>query len=117
MTPPDSEQDVCFSERFASGFSHKNLFTRFGGAHNTLIVQVLKDALLIEPMAIFRWTARFNDLAHYVPREDILSVEPVPGFGRQAFKIRFRARDGLPRALEIALRKPQEFLLALNGAG
>jgi hypothetical protein len=115
--PPFTEQDVRFTERFASGFSHKNLFTRFGGAHNALVVRVLKDALLIEPIAIFKWItpAGFNDLEHYVPRKDILSVEPVPSFGRKTFKIQFRAKDGSARTVELVLRKPEEFRLALNG--
>jgi hypothetical protein len=114
--PPFTDQDVRFTERFASGFSNKNLFTRFGGAHNALVVRVLKDALLIEPIAIFKWItpAGFNDLEHYVPKKDILSVQPVSSFGRQTLKIQFRAKDGTPRMLELALRRPQEFQLALD---
>jgi hypothetical protein len=114
--PPYTDQDLRFTERFASGFSHKNLFTRLGGAHNALVVRVLNDALLIEPIAIFKWItpAGFNDLEHYVPKKDILSVESVPGIGRQTLKIRFRARDGMPRTLELALRKSQEFQSALR---
>jgi hypothetical protein len=114
--PPFAEQDVRFTEHFASGFSRKNLFTRFAGAHNALVVRVLEDALLIEPIAIFKWItpAGFNDLEHYVPRKDILSVEPVPGFGKKAFKIQFLAKDGSPRTLELVLRKPREFRSALD---
>ena len=114
--PPYTDQDLRFTERFASGFSHKNLFTRLGGAHNALVVRVLNDALLIEPIAIFKWItpAGFNDLEHYVPKKDILSVESVPGIGRQTLKIRFRARDGISRTLELALRKSQEFQSALQ---
>ena len=114
--PPYTEQDVRFTERFASGFSHKSLFTRFGGAHNALIVRVLKDALLIEPIAVFKWItpAGFNDLEHYVPRKDILDVQSIPSFGRQILRIQFRAKDGTPHTLELVLRKAQEFQLALN---
>jgi hypothetical protein len=114
--PPFTQGDVRFTERFASGFSHKNLFTRFGGAHNALIVRVLKDALLIEPIAIFKWImpSGFNDLEHYVPKKDILSVQPASSFGKQTLRIQFRAKDGLPRTMELTLRKPQEFQLALD---
>ncbi len=116
LHPPYAEQEVRFTERFASGFSYKNLFTRFGGSHNALVVRVLKDALLIEPMAPFKWItpAGFNDLEHYVPKNDILGVETVPGFGRQALKVRFRGKDGAPKTLEIKLRKFQQFLWAMD---
>jgi hypothetical protein len=116
MHPPFTEQDVRFTERFASGFSHKNLFTRLGGAHNALVVRVLKDGLLIEPIAVFKWItpAGFNDLEHYVPKKDILNVQSASSFGRQTLKIQFRAKDGMSRTLELVLRKPREFQLALN---
>jgi len=114
--PPYTEQDVRFTERFVSGFSHKSLFTRFGGGNNALVVRVLKDALLIEPVAAFKWItpAGFNDLEHYVLKRDILNVEVIPSFGRPRFKIRFRARDGSPRTVELMLRRSQEFQSALN---
>ena len=114
--PPYAEQDVRFTERFVSGFSHKNLFTRFGGGNNALVVRVLKDALLIEPVTVFKWITPvgFNDLEHYVPKRDIVNIELIPSFGRQRFKIRFRARDGSPRTVELMLRRSQEFQSALN---
>lgn len=114
--PPFTRDEVRFIERFASGFSHKNLFTRLGGAHNALVVRVLKDGLLIEPIAMFKWVtpAGFNDLEHYVPKKDILSVEPTSSFGRKALKIQFRGKDGVARTLELALRKPEDFQLALK---
>ena len=114
--PPFSEQDIRFSERFASGFSHKNLFTRFGGAHNALVVRVFRHGLLIEPIAIFKWVtpAGFNDLEHYVPKENIQSVEPSSSFGKQTLRIQFKGKDGLPHRVELTLRKPDEFKLALN---
>ena len=57
---------------------------------------------------------RFNDLEHYVLKRDILYVEVIPSFGRPRFKIRFRARDGSPRTVELMLRRSQEFQSALN---
>ena len=116
MHPPYTEQEVRFTERFVSGFSHKNLFTRFGGGNNALVVRVLKDALLIEPVTVFKWItpAGFNDLEHYVLRGDILDVAVIPSFGRPRFRIRFRGRDGSPRTVELMLRRSQEFRAALN---
>jgi hypothetical protein len=114
--PPYAAEDVRFIERFASGFSHKNLFTRLAGSHNALVVRVLKDALVIEPLAVFKWItpAGFNDLEHYVPKKDILGVESVPGITRNTLKIRFRAQDGRAHTVELALRKAEQFQIALN---
>ncbi len=116
MHPPYAEQDVRFTERFVSGFSHKSPFTRYGGGNNALVVRVLKDALLIEPVTVYKWItpAGFNDLEHYVPKRDLLGVEVIPSFGRPRFKIRFRARDGASRTVELMLRRSQEFQSALN---
>ena len=114
--PPFTDQDVLFVERFASGFSHKSLFTRMAGSHNALVVRLLKDALLIEPLALFKWItpAGFNDLEHYVPRKDILSVESVPGIPRRTMKIRFRAQDGKLHTVELSLRKAEQFEIVLK---
>jgi hypothetical protein len=114
--PPFDSNEVRFVERFASGFSYKNLFTRFGGAHNALVVRVLDDGLLIEPIPVFKWVmpAGFNDLEHYVPRKDIVSVDPVSSFGSKALKLRFRGKDGLEHTVQLALRKAGEFQLALK---
>ncbi len=71
---------------------------------------------MIEPFAIFKWItpAGFNDLEHYVPKNDILGVESVPGITRNTLKIRFRAQDGKAHTVELALRKAEQFQIALN---
>lgn len=114
--PPIAESDVRFVERYASGFSHKNYFTRLGGAKNALVVRVLKDGVLIEPIAIFKWIMPigFNDLEHYVAKSSITRVEPATSFGRSSLRLEFRGKDGAARTLELILRKPQDFLAALN---
>lgn len=114
--PPFSDSDVRFVERFASGFSSRSLFTRFGGAQNALVVKVLRDALFIEPLAIFKWLLPpgFGDLEHYVPKSRILSVQSTSGFLRKAVQIEFQADDGGHRTLELRLRNPEAFLAALK---
>ena len=114
--PPFDTNDVRFVERFASGFSYKNLFTRLGGAKNALVVRVLRDGILIEPIPIFKWVLPpgFNDLEHYVPKKDIVSVEPTSSFGVRALKIQFRGRDGIIHIVQLALRKAEDFQLALR---
>jgi hypothetical protein len=114
--PPFSDANVRFVERFASGFSNKSLFTRFGGAQNALVVKVLRDALFIEPLAIFKWLLPpgFGDLEHYVPKSRILGVRLTSGFLKKGVQIEFQANDGGNRTLELKLRNPEAFLAALK---
>lgn len=116
MYPAFTPTDIRFSEKYVSGASDKNFVARFGGARNALAVTVLKDALIVEPIGIFKWLMPpgFNDLEHYVPRTNILSVQPVSAFGRSAVRIKVRGRDGITRTLQLMLRKHAEFLSALD---
>ncbi|WP_156404447.1 hypothetical protein [Curvibacter sp. PAE-UM] len=114
--PPFSGSDVRFSEKYVSGSSDKNLFTRVGGARNALVVTVLKDALLVEPVGIFKWLMPpgFNDLEHYVPRSNILRVETASTPSRNRVRIEIRGRDGATRILMLAVRGHEELLSALR---
>jgi hypothetical protein len=114
--PSFSESDILFSEKYASGSSDKNLFARLGGARNALAVTVLKDALLVEPVGIFKWfmPPGFNDLEHYVPRSNILSVDAVSTLAQNTVRIEIRGRDGTTRTLELAVRGHAELLSALR---
>ncbi len=114
--PPFSEYDVLFYERLATGFSRKNLFTRHFGAYNSLLVRVLPDALLLEPIAYYKWLmpVGFNDLEHYVQATDIISVNAGSVVGHETVRIQFHANDGQQRTIELILRNPQEFTAALN---
>lgn len=105
-----------FLEKFVSGFSHKSLFTRFGGARNALVVTVSNDAVLIEPVALLKWIMPmgFNDLEHYIPKANIVNVRTASSFGRGSIQIEFRSNDGTKKTVELILRKPQEFLAALT---
>lgn len=114
--PPYAQSDVRFAEKYVSGASEKNLFTRLGGARNVLAVTVLKDALLVEAVGIFKWfmPPGFNDLEHYVPAANILRIQPASTPGRNNVRIQIRGRDGVTRTLELAVRKHEDFLSALQ---
>jgi hypothetical protein len=75
-----------------------------------------KDALLVEPVGIFKWLmpTGFNDLEHYVPRSDILRVETASTLGRNTVRIEIRGRDGTTRILDLAVRGHDELLSALR---
>lgn len=116
LHPPIDRSSTTFIEKYASGFSRKSLFTRYGGASNALVVTVFKDALLIEPIALLKWIMPkgFNGLAHYIPKANILSTRPSSSFGRSSLQIEFRTKEGEKRTVELIVRKPQAFLEALK---
>lgn len=115
--PSIAEADVRFREKYVSGYSHETFFTRYGGAAGTLAVTVSKDAVLIEPVAFFKWImpAGFNDLEHFVPKARITRVHPGSHRWRKSLQLEFRSDDGTQKKIEIFLRKPQKFLSALQG--
>ena len=114
--PPFTQAEVRFTEKYVSGSSDKNLITRMGVAINALVVTVLKDAVLIEPIGIFKWLVPpgFGDLEHYLAKSDILRVESASTLGRNTVRLEVRGRDGAIRTLQLALRKRDEFLAALK---
>lgn len=110
--PDIADSQVLFSERFVSGFSHKNLFTKFGGARNALTVTVCGDAVLIEPVAPFKWVMPpgFIDLEHYIARKNIQKVAPISRWSREGVVIEFRDETGGAKSVELFLRRPERFL-------
>ena len=113
--PPILASHVRFSEKYASGFSHKSLFTKFGGASNALSVTATIDAILVEPIAPFKWIMPFgfNDLEHFIPRENIRKIEPVSRWGRDGVFIEFVTGTSESKRIELFLRHRQQFLAAL----
>jgi hypothetical protein len=113
--PPVLASQVSFSENYASGFSHKNLFTKFGGARNALSVTATNEAVLVELTAPFKWIMPFgfNDLEHYIQRGNIKKIEPVSRWGRDGVVIEFTAGATESKRIEIFLRHRQQFLAVL----
>lgn len=114
--PPVLASEVRFSENHVSGFSHKNLFTKFGGARNALSVIATNEAVLIEPIAPFKWITPFgfNDLEHYIPRKNIKKIQPVSHWGRDGVVIEFVAGASESKCIELFLRHRQQFLAAFS---
>jgi hypothetical protein len=81
-----------------------------------MFTPVLRDAVLIEPIAIFKWIMPmgFNDLEHYIPKSNIVRIEPASNLGKDTLQLEFRGKDGATRTVQLALRKQEEFLTALR---
>jgi len=108
--PKASDPDVVFSERFASGSSHKSWITRLGGASNCLTIIVTRSQLAITTFFPFTAFAGTCDLEHLIPNSDITNLIPK---GRVT-ELEFRRSDGTRRKLSLRLRNTNGFLRALQ---
>ena len=116
LHPPFARRDILFSENYVTGFGHAA--DRVGSARckNGLSVKVLEDAVLIEPIALFKWITPVgtNGLEHYILKSSITRAEPTFSIWGHRVLLEFRDAGGLRRRLTIVLRKPKEFMKALN---
>jgi hypothetical protein len=113
--PPFAPNDVLFTEKGASGAVDHNLFTRMSGASNGLIITVLRQGLLIEPLAVIKWVMRsnVNGLEHFVSHSDITRAAPDGAPGKNGVRVEFRDADGRPIKLILYLRYRDQFLAAM----
>jgi hypothetical protein len=105
-------QDLLFSERWASGASQKNLLTRLGAASNCLSVTLGRNALIIRPMFPFNlmFFPEVYDLEHVIQRSALKNIERN---GTNGILIEFES-DGAMKRFELALRRREEFLRAIE---
>lgn len=110
--PPIPESQELYSERFVSGFSHKNLLTKLGGARNALSVKVSREAVLIELVAPFKWFIPRGvcDLEHYVTRKNIKEITCSSRWRREGIVLAFVSDSGELKCIEFCLRNRQKFL-------
>lgn len=109
--PPES---IRFEERGASGCSHKTIFTRMGGARNCLQVTVTDKEVWIRPSLPFNLFAQKQDLEHRFSRASITSVKPIRSLFTDTLLLEYRDERGQTHKLSLILRKPDEFLRALD---
>ena len=115
LYPPFEASEVLFTESRVSGHSDKNMLTILGGAHNALVITVLKDAVIIEP-SFLKWMVPrgHNDLEHYIRKSDIVSVASGSSFGRKTVEIKFKGEDTSARTISLVVRNSEALLAALD---
>lgn len=101
--------EILFSERWASGASHKNFLTKLGGAANCLSVSVSRTALVVRPMFPFNlmFLPEIYDLEHAISRNKIKNITDADG---KSVDIDYEMDDGSIRRIVLSLRKKDEFL-------
>lgn len=101
--------EVIFSERGASGFSHKNRFSRVVGAHHFLNLVLNRKELAISLAFPFSLAdvAGTLDLHHTIPLARITSI--TPGTEGKVV-IDFMSDAGNGKRLELTLSRGEEFV-------
>lgn len=108
--PKPTDPGVVYSERFASGSSHKSWRTRLGGANNCLTVIVTDSHLAITTFFPFTAFLDMYDLEHLIPLPEITDLSPRG----KVIDVAFRRSDGTPGKVTLRLRNTAGFLHALR---
>jgi len=115
---PRVPPDAVWSEKWTSGRSGKNLFTRTADVNGCLLVAVTPDALVVSacfPFSLFFLPELF-DLEHRIPHPAIRSVTPKKRLFKESVAIEFDDGSGRPRSIELVLRGTPQFLTAIGRA-
>lgn len=108
--------NAVFVERWVSGNSNKNILTKLGGARNCLSVVLTPSSLEIRPHFPFSllFLPEIYDLELSIPRTRIRSAVRERRFFKDTLHVRFVAPGETERSVRVVLRRPQEFLDALD---
>ena len=108
---------AVFGEVDVAGRSTKNWLTRWGVGRG-LRVSVTKEALVVHPQfpSTLSFAPELFDLEHVIPLASVVSITKANWWllSRPALAITFE-RDGERRSIELALRDPGPFLMAMRG--
>jgi hypothetical protein len=109
-------EHAAFVETWRSGYSRRNLLTRFGGARNCLRVAVNNGALEVAPQFPFNlmFLPEIYRLEFSVPGAAIRSVQNRTSiFFGNGVRITFERPGGTDEQFDIFLKDPQAFLDAV----
>lgn len=102
-----------FQETFASGTSHRSLWSRFGGATRALVVAVTPQELVVRPLfpatLIFR-LPEITGLEHRIEASEIHEVRSTA----EGVDIDFTNDSGTREKLTLRLKDQRGFLHALS---
>jgi hypothetical protein len=112
--PLIQKNDIVFQEWFASGCSTKNLFTRFGGAHNCLRLVITREILWVTGWFPFSLLTGFYDLEHVIPLNRIVSFEANQGWLSNVVIVSYLDDTGSRRSLRLIPKNAAGFVGALR---
>ena len=112
--PPLDPTRVRYREGWASARSHLSFWTRLGQASGCVTVVVTDEDVRVWlpfPFSVFAYEL---DLEHCIPRSSITGLEEKPQWFGRLLLLEFTDVEGQPCRIDLQLRRPVEFLKALN---
>ena len=112
--PPLDPDQVLYREGWASARSHLNWRTRHCSAGGCVWVAVTNTEVRVWlpfPFSVFAYE---TDLEHCFPRRAINGIEERRHWLGRSLLIDYLDQDQEPRRIELQLRRPSDFLKALN---
>jgi len=107
-----SPSDAIFFERWTSGRSNRNIFTKLGAANNCLLIALTPASVIIcvhFPFNLF--FPEIFDLEQTIPRRNIVSAQRISS---KIIELTFQTPAGIKRSFNLRLKNPDSFLAALN---
>jgi hypothetical protein len=113
---PRVPADASYAERWASGASQRSWVTRLGAASNCLMVAVTPKMLIVTPRFPFNlmFLPEIYGLDLFLDRRAIRSVQPLTGWGFNNVRVVFAGSAGGEGAVDLKLRRPEEFIAAVQ---
>lgn len=106
--------NATYAQRWASGRSLKNLFTRAFHANNCLMVAVTPDRVVVQPQFPLSVLAPpFADLEHTIRRENVRRVSIEEFWFARCVEIEF-AVSGATRKVQLTVSDPEALVRALR---
>ncbi len=110
LFPKQDPTSILFEEKTASGRSHKNWYTKLGGAQNCLRILLTPKELWITPIFPFSALGGVFDLDHRIKRSDILSIESGSIWFRKSAIVTYRDDAGVSLKVEVVPKNLETFL-------
>ena len=112
--PPLDPNRVLYRDNWATGISHPPPWTRHKPGGLPVRVAATDDEIRVWlpfPFSMFRCE---NDFEHRIPRKTITGFEERVRGGARTWVIDYEDHAGRPRRTELYVRRPVDFLKALN---
>lgn len=112
--PSDLIYKVLYKEKTASGFSHKDWYTKVGAVNVCLTLEIVGDILRVTPSSQYPGLTELLDLEHKIKADSIIDIsEKVVAF-KDTLLIKYSDNDDVIHKIEIMPKYFHKFRTALK---
>lgn len=111
---PDGPENVAYEEKYASGRSLKNWYSKLGGARNCLRLVITDKELWITPIFPFSALSEMYDLDHRILLSSVKNVSTVSGLFTKSVLISYNDSVGANHQVEVTPKHFDNFVSCLN---